>query len=60
MKAIELLKNYRNIDFGCDVEGLHNDIDVAIKELEDLELYVKSLEEYRRLVRYFLQVENCS
>ena len=60
MKAIELLKDYRNIDFGCDVEGLHNEIDKAIKDLESLELYVKSLEEYRRLVISFLQIEKCS
>ena len=33
MKAIELLKEYRNIDFGCDVEGLHNEIDEAIDEI---------------------------
>lgn len=35
MKAIELLKDYKNIDFGCNVEELHNEIDEAIKELED-------------------------
>ena len=36
MKALELLKDYRNIDFGCNMEGLHNEIDEAIKELEAL------------------------
>lgn len=25
MKAIELLKDYRNIDFGCNVEELHSE-----------------------------------
>lgn len=35
MKAIELLKDHKNIDFGCNVEELHNEIDEAIKELED-------------------------
>ena len=34
MKAIELLKEYKSIDFGCDAEELHNNIDEAIKELE--------------------------
>ncbi len=34
LKAIELLKDYRNIDFGCNMEGLHNEIDEAIEELE--------------------------
>ena len=36
MKALELLKDYRNIDFGCNMEGLHNEIDEAIKELEEI------------------------
>ena len=27
MKAIVLLKDYRNIDFGCNVEVLHSEID---------------------------------
>ena len=36
MKALEILKDYRNIDFGCNMEGLHNEIDEAIKELEEL------------------------
>lgn len=37
MKAIELLKDYKNIDFGCNVEELHSEIDEAIAELEALE-----------------------
>ena len=36
MKAIDLLKEYKSIDFGCNIEELHNDIDEAIKELEAL------------------------
>ena len=47
MKALELLKDYRNIDFGCNMEGLHNEIDEAIKELEELQekkSLVKTLE----------------
>lgn len=58
MKALEILKELKESrDFDGNIEYK---IDAAIKELESLELYVKSLEEYRRLVRYFLQVENCS
>ena len=34
MKALELLKDYGNIDFGCNMEELHNEIDEAIEELE--------------------------
>lgn len=37
LKAIELLNDYKQIDFGCNVEELHNEIDKAIKELEELE-----------------------
>ena len=37
LKAIELLNDYKKIDFGCNVEELHNEIDIAIKELEELE-----------------------
>ncbi len=44
MKALELLKDYRNIDFGCNMEGLHNEIDEAIEELESLQL--EKLKEY--------------
>ena len=42
MKAIELLKDYKSIDFGCNVEELHNEIDEAIEELEELQkVYVQ-------------------
>lgn len=50
MKAIELLKDYKNIDFGCNMDDLHSQIDEAIKELEDLQnenkSLVKTLEKY--------------
>ena len=36
MKALELLKEYKSIDFGCNVEELHNNIDEAIQEIEAL------------------------
>lgn len=36
LKAIELLKDYKNIDFGCNVDDLHNQINEAIVELEAL------------------------
>ena len=58
MKALELLKELKESrDFDGNIE---HKIDAAIKELESLELYVKSLEEYRRLVISFLQIEKCS
>ena len=34
MKVLELLKDYKNIDFGCNMDDLHSQIDEAIKELE--------------------------
>ena len=52
MKAIELLKDYKNIDFGCNMDDLHSQIDEAIKELEDLQnenkSLVKTLEKYNK------------
>ena len=58
MKALEILKELKESrDFDGNIEYK---IDAAIKELESLELYVKSLEEYRRLVISFLQIEKCS
>ena len=36
MKAIELLNDYKNIDFMCSTDNLHNEIDEAIEELESL------------------------
>ena len=36
MRALELLKDYKNIDFGCNMDDLHSQVDEAIKELEAL------------------------
>ena len=50
MIALELLKDYKNIDFGCNMDDLHSQIDEAIKELEFLQnenkTLVKTLEKY--------------
>ena len=37
LKAIDILNDYKKIDFGCNVDELHNEIDEAIKELQELE-----------------------
>ena len=37
MKALELLKDYKNIDFGCNMDDLHSQIEEATKELEEYE-----------------------
>ena len=37
MKAIDILKEYANIDFGCDESDLHDRINEAIAELEELQ-----------------------
>ena len=36
MKALELLKDYKSIDFGCNMDDLHSQIEEAIEELEAL------------------------
>lgn len=36
MKALEILKEYKTIDFGCDMSELYFRIDEAITELEQL------------------------
>ena len=58
MKALDYLHRMKqlNEEMGCEAININE----AIKELESLELYVKSLEEYRRLVISFLQIEKCS
>ena len=43
MIALELLKDYKNIDFGCNMDDLHSQIDEAIKELEFLQNENKTL-----------------
>lgn len=52
MKAIELLKEYKSIDFGCNVEELHNDIDEAISDIHTLLMY-------RYLAKTYLRIEKC-
>jgi hypothetical protein len=52
MKAIELLKDYKNIDFGCNVEELHNEIDEAISEIHMLLMY-------KYLADTYLKIEKC-
>ena len=46
MKAIELLKDYKNIDFGCNMDDLHSQIDEAIDELEEYESDMDSYLDY--------------
>ena len=36
MKALNLLNDYKNIDFMCNTDNLHKEIDEAIAELESL------------------------
>ena len=60
MKALELLKDYRNIDFGCNMEGLHNEIDEAIEELESLQKEKDLLEEYVQFARAHIDTYRCS
>lgn len=43
-KALEILKEYSNIDFGCDMSENNKRITEAIKELEALQQHIKSLE----------------
>jgi hypothetical protein len=37
MKALELLREYKSIDYGCDMSDLHQRIDEAITELEAMQ-----------------------
>ena len=46
LKAIELLKDYKNIDFGCNMDDLHSQVDEAIKELEEYESDMDSYLDY--------------
>ena len=46
MRALELLKDYKNIDFGCNTDDLHSQIDEAIKELEEYESDMDSYLDY--------------
>ena len=60
MKALELLKDYSNIDFGCNMEELHNEIGEAIKELERLQKEKDLLEEYVQFARTHIEAYRCS
>lgn len=52
MKAIELLKDYRIIDFGCNVDALHSEIDEALSEIHTLLMY-------KYLADTYLKIEKC-
>ena len=52
MKAIELLNEYKNLDFDCNVEELHNEIDEAISEINTLLMY-------KYLADSFLKIDKC-
>ena len=60
MKALELLKDYKNIDFGCNMDDLHSQIDKAIKELEELQKEKDLLEEYVQFARLHIDTYRCS
>ena len=57
MKALELLKDYRNIYFGCNMEELHNEIDEAIKELEEIKNRSCSTCKYGRSFHFDKDIE---
>ena len=60
MKALELLKDYKSIDFGCNMDDLHSQIDEAIKELEELQKEKDLLEEYAQFARLHIDTYRCS
>lgn len=60
MKSLELLKDYKNIDFGCNMDDLHNEIDEAIEELESLQKEKDLLEEYAQFARAHIDTYRCS
>ncbi len=57
MKAIELLKDYKNIDFGCNMDDLHSQIDEAIKELEEIKNRSCSTCKYGRSFHFDKDIE---
>ena len=59
MKALELLKDYKSIDFGCNMDDLHSQIDKAIKELEELQKEKDLLEEYIQPARIRIEIYGC-
>ena len=60
MKAIELLKDYKNIDFGCNMDDLHSQIDEAIKELESFQAEYEKLNEYYWFARFHIETYRCN
>ena len=60
LKALELLKDYKNIDFGCNMDDLHSQIDEAIKELEELQKEKDLLEEYVQFARLHIETYRCN
>ena len=60
MKALELLKDYKSIDFSCNMDDLHSQIDEATKELEDLKKEKDLLEEYVQFARLHIETYRCS
>ena len=60
MKAIELLKDYKNIDFGCNMDDLHSQIDEAIKELEEYENDMDSYHQQKQYHGYIIQIQQNS
>ena len=57
MRALELLKDYKNIDFGCNMDDLHNEIDEAIKELEEIKNRSCSTCKYGRSFHFDKDIE---
>lgn len=57
MKALELLKDYKNIDFGCNMDDLHSEIDEAIKELEEIKNRSCSTCKYGRSFHFDKDIE---
>ena len=60
LKAIELLKDYKNIDFGCNIDDLHNQIEEAIEELESFQKEKDLLEEYVQFARLHIETYRCT
>ena len=49
MKAIDLLDDYKNIDFMCNTDNLHKEIDEAIEELEELQKRINDINDLKRV-----------
>ena len=57
MRALELLKDYKNIDFGCNMDDLHSQVDEAIKELEEIKNRSCSTCKYGRSFHFDKDIE---